>query len=326
MVIYIYKHECQLGDYVFADGTSSDINNKLKTIVGICFYINPENKSQRLCVFLQTLESGTWGFQNDANNGSNGFSEIKLSDTPGYSVFDVPTLSNINLNGLDNGYINEASYKDESGKGDVDGFKIFAAGTAMAELGWEEIPIPLGNYPQGAKLPIGLINTLKIITHRNIILSDSNINRQLPVKTGSISELENLQQLISDIVTENGNQSKYRQFYYPAASLCNSFEPEVKKGEVLTDCFKAGKWFLPSCGELGRIYWYHRKGYEVKNPEAIFAKAVAEGKMSQITNAYYWSSTERNMNLAWLIGFSDGLVSNTGNKWPPYPVLAVAAF
>jgi hypothetical protein len=40
------------------------------------------------------------------------------------------------------------------------------------------------------------------------------------------------------------------QFYYPAASYCYAYEPNV---EGLAKQFKAHNWFLPSDGELIRI-------------------------------------------------------------------------
>ncbi len=295
--IGFYKRSCHLGDYVFADGTYSDLLDSGKTPVGVCFYINPADKTQRLCVALANLPSYQWGLYPASDN--NGFSGIELADTPGYSIFNIPTMTDKGTRGLTTNYITPETYRDETTSGDPDGFKILGTGTAVGEIGFEALTTRLGQYPEGTKLPYGLINTLRIIAHRNIILSDSNVNLQQPQQIGTTSPYQHLLQLMSDVVTDNGGLAKYRQFYYPAASLCNCYEPGVKQGETLADKFKAGKWFLPSEGELARIYWYHRQGYEVGATDAIFAQAVADGRMTAMSNTWYWSSTEGSQSYAW---------------------------
>lgn len=302
--IGFYKRSCHLGDYVFADGTFSDLLDSGKTPVGICFYINPADKTQRLCVALSNLPSYQWGLYPASDN--NGFNNIELEDTPGYSVFDIPTMTNKTTRGLTTNYITPETYRDETSAGDPDGFKILGTGTAVGEIGFEAIKTKLGQFEEGANLPYGLINTLRIIAHRNTILADSAVNLQQPQQIGTTSPYQHLLQLMADVVTDNGGLAKYRQFYYPAASLCNAYEPGVKAGEELADCFKAGRWFLPSEGELGRIYWYHRQGYEVGAEDAIFAQAVNDGRMTAMSNSWYWSSTECSQGDAWVVGFSDG--------------------
>lgn len=321
--IGFYKRSCHLGDYVFADGSFSDLLDSGKTPVGVCFYINPEDKTQRLCVALSNLPSYQWGLYPASDN--NGFSGIAIEDTPGYSIFDIPTMTNKGTRGLTTNYITPDTYRDETTAGDADGFKILGTGTAVGEIGFEALTAKLGQYTEGTKLPYGLINTLRIIAHRNIILSDSAVNLQQPQQIGSTSPYQHLLQLMNDVVTDNGGLAKYRQFYYPAASLCNCYEPGVKPGETLSDKFKAGKWFLPSEGELARIYWYHSQGYEVGTPDAIFAQAVNDGRMTAMSNSWYWSSTEYSQNGAWLVNFSDGYTGSI-YKYLSYAVRAVAAF
>ena len=300
MQIWLYKRECQIGDYVYADASTSDRVNKEKSIVGVCFYINPADKTQRLCVALQELTSYPWGLY--SGNWPEG---ITLADTSEYSVFDVPTLTN-KTTGINTSNITEATYRDETSAGDNDGFKILPNGIAAAELGWEEMNGRLGGYPEGTKLPWGLINTLKIIEHRNKILSDTNINLPQPQKIGNQSELSNLIQLMQDVIDKNSGATKYRDFYYPPASQCHSYEPNVISGEILSDCFKSGKWFLPSTGELARLYWWstHNEAQEpVSN--GIFAKHIVEGRFAALAGSY-WTSTECNSTTAWYIGFQIG--------------------
>ena len=321
--IGFYKRSCHLGDYVFADGTYSDLLDSGKTPVGVCFYINPADKTQRLCVALANLPSYQWGLYPVSDN--NGFTGIELADTPGYSIFNIPTMTDKGDRGLTGNYINPTTYRDETTSGDPDGFKILSTGSAVGEIGFEAITTKIGQYPEGTKLPYGLINTLRIIAHRNTILSDSAVNLQQPQQIGTTSPYQHLLQLMSDVVTDNGGLAKYRQFYYPAASLCNCYEPGVKQGETLADKFKAGKWFLPSEGELARIYWYHRQGYTVGATDAIFAQAVADGRMTAMSNAWHWSSTENSQSNAWNVGFSDGN-TNLNSKYDSVAVRAVAAF
>lgn len=328
--IGFYKRSCHLGDYVFADGSYSDVLDGGKTPVGVCFYINPADNTQRLCVALDNLPSYQWGlYQNSGMSAADQqtycLPGIELEDTPGYSVYDIPNLTNKTSRGLTTEYITEATYRDETTSGDADGFKILGTGTAVGEIGFEEISAKLGQFQPGAKLPYGLINTLRIIAHRNTILSDSAVNLQQPQKVGNTSAYQHLLQLMNEVVNENGGAGKYRQFYYPAASLCNCYEPGVRADETLADCFKAGNWFLPSEGELARIYWYHSKGYVVGTLDAIFAQAVNDGRMVAMTNTWYWSSTEGSQYNAWYVYFSSGY-THLNHKCISYAVRAVAAF
>lgn len=326
ITIGFYKRSCHLGDYVFADGTYSDLLDVGKTPVGVCFYINPDDKTQRLCVALQNLPKYQWGLHQASDN--NGFTDIELQDAPLYPIYNIPTMIDKANRGLATNYITPDTYRDETTSGDPDGFKILETETAVGEIGFEALSASLGGYPEGKKLPYGLINTLRIIAHRNTILSDSAVNLQQPQQVGTVSPYQYLLQLMSDVVTDNGGLAKYRQFYYPAASLCNCYEPVVKAGETLADCFKIGKWFLPSAGELARICWWHRQGYDQTNPDAIFAKAVTNGIMTAMSNTWYWSSTELAIGTVWGVGFSDVDKNNVSYdfKHSSHIARAVAAF
>ena len=320
VTVGFYFRSCKLGDYVFADGTYSDQLDGSKTVVGVCFYIDPYDNSQRLCVALNDLPAYQWGLYSGNTDFTIG--EIGLQDSPGYSVFDIPTLTNKGAHGMSTDYINAETYRDETTAGDSDGFKVFEAETVIAEIGFKVLRTKLGPYPEGIKLPYGLINTLNIITHRNIILSDSAINLPLPQTSDSMTCYQHLLQLMKDVVGDNGNEAKYSQFYYPAASLCNCYEPAIKQGEVLADKFKAGKWFLPSMGELARIYWYHSKGYEIGVTDAIFAQAVNDGLMVALLDKEYYSSAERTSADAWNINFLRGYAHPYGHKF--YSILSRA--
>lgn len=322
--IGFYDRTCKLGDYVFADGTFSDVLDPSKTVVGICFYINRKNPSQRLCVMPQNLTLYQWGLY--PTNDANGIAGIQLQDSPGYNVYDIPTLSNISNRGITGNYINEKSYRDETSTGDPDGFKVLDTSTSIGEIGFTALKSKLGKHEIGEELPYGYINTLRIIQHRDMILGDSAVNLPIPSTVGGQTVFQNLMQLLGDVVADNDGLAKYRQFYYPAASECNAYEPGVRDGEALADCFKQGKWFLPSEGELSRLYWWHRQGYEPDGEkQPIFAQARNDGRFTAFTNSWYWSSTECSQNGAWGVGFSDGGASS-GNKFYSGCVRAVAAF
>ena len=270
-------------------------------------------------VAISDISKDMWGL---FNNSTSGVAGIKLTDRPNYDCYDVAILDNITSNGTD--YVTEAKYAGGDAV-DADGFKLFPENSAVGQLKKKQVVLPegLGEFSTGDYIPYGQYNTLLIIKHRNIILSDSGVN--LPVPTaGSLTEYSHLQQCMIDIVSNNN--SNYRQYYYPAASMCYAYEPSVKKGEVLDDRFKAHKWWLPSAGELARICYYKLQGFDYTNPKAIFAKAYNAGILT-FPSDFAWSSTEYSATSSWYIRFSDGNVNyyNYG-KYGSYFVRAVTAF
>ena len=129
---------------------------------------------------------------------------------------------------------------------------------------------------------------------------------------------------------------KYRQLYYPAASVCYAYEPEVNAGEVLNDKFKAHNWFLPTCGQLLRMYYYYASAFHTNDKlgddyntgETIFAHAyrLSGGKFSNFTVSYYWSSTEYSAwSYSWYIYFTSGYI-NYNPKYNVYRCRALVAF
>ena len=313
--IWIYKRECQLGDYVYADGSFSDKLQNDKTVIGICFYINKDDPSKRYCVSLEDISiKREWGLYSE--NWAGG---ITLDTDPSYSVFDLQALTNKSYQFA---RITAAEFRDESSLGD-NGFKIFAATTQLGEIGWTDCDINWFDYKIGNKIPWGQLNTLKIIQHRNRILSE--INPPLPIPSSNLELLE----YMSKVVTDNGNNTNYRQYYYPAASLCYAFEPGTTKGDILADKFKAGRWWLPSTGELARLYWYHNQGYDNASEDAIFSRAATEGVLKKFQSAYYWSSTEASSTNAQNIGFDYGyLYQNTVDRRKnlTYTIRPICAF
>lgn len=292
MQIWFYHRECQIGDYVYHDRSTSpqDVFNKTKTIVGICVYIDPYDHTKRWCIALKNNPTYAWGLYPPYWNGG-----IHLADKHDYSVFDVPTLVNKSETGINGqgGYINDSTYRDTN---TIDGFKQFATSFSVGEIGWTDCDINFKEYSIGDKLPWGFINTLKIIQHRNTILDDSNINKEVPRATQNTTEYNRLLELISNIMSSEGTD--YQQFYYPHASLCYAYEPAVDNKAELAECFKANNWWLPSAGEFARIIWYLMKSNEKNTEFGIFTKPVEDGIMESLVTNYVWcSSTEVNNEL-----------------------------
>lgn len=324
----IFDRAAEVGDYVYADGSYSDSLDEDKTPVGVCFYINPDDSTDRRMVALQNTAPTTraWGLYNDADNG---FADLTLSDESTYSVYDIVSIDNI-TSGINENYVTDEQYRDETSAGDADGFKIFATNTAPGDMQLvtltTEVSLDGKTYLVGEKMPIGKLKTLRIIQHRNKILNDSGINLPIPSETASETEYQNVTTCINNLVAANSDTAKYQQYYYPAASYCYAYQPTVlRSGEVLNDKFKKHNWYLPSEGENCRMYWYKSKGYTVGTSHAIFAKAVTAGIFTQWTESWYWSSSEYSASGAWYVNFHNGHVPVNGKYLNGY-VRAVAAF
>lgn len=317
----IFNRVASIGDYVYADGTFSSELDHNKTVVGICFYINPDDPSDRRMVAVENIQvSGnniqtTWGLSRDD------LPDIVLQDHPSYNVYDVPTLPNLETCGLKKktgeaqDFINDNTYRDEQ-NGDALGFKIQTANTAAADMDYITLSpsTAIMGYTAGDKLPIGKLNTLRIIEHRNTILGDNGIHMSIPEDNEYETESQNLTACINTIVATGGSDT-YAEYYYPAASYCYAYEPLVAHGEILADKFKAHNWYLPASGELSRLVWYHGQGYTEGVTNAIFAAAKVAGKFAQFASGTYQSSTERNVSGAWGINFVE---ESSGYYLSPY--------
>lgn len=88
-----------------------------------------------------------------------------------------------------------------------------------------------------------------------------------------------------------------------APGFCASYERVNANGQGLT----AGKWWLPSLGELMMIYANMRK--------INYALSLINGA-TQLAETWYWSSTEYSATHAWRLdlysGFADGSTKATG--------------
>lgn len=80
-----------------------------------------------------------------------------------------------------------------------------------------------------------------------------------------------------------------------ASGFCNTYSRVNANGQGLT----AGKWWLPSIGELMMIYANMRK--------INYALSVINGA-AQLSDNTYWSSTERNVTDAWGLNIKSGAI------------------
>lgn len=160
----------------------------------------------------------------------------------------------------------------------------------------------------------------------------------------------------------NGALNKYYQFAYPAAYACHLYQPTVNRGEV-DEQLKQGRWYLPSAGELIRLYHHYNisrnnpmtttntatnsntpnkdyadydkeqgfEGVDAWNP--IFAKMyerIAEaggnqGIFANLSASGHWSSSENGASVAWGVGFYSSGV-NSSSKYNSTSVRPVAAY
>lgn len=86
-----------------------------------------------------------------------------------------------------------------------------------------------------------------------------------------------------------------------APGFCASYERVNANGQGLT----AGKWWLPSLGELMMIYANMRK--------INYALSLINGA-TQLAETAYWSSTEYSATYAWLLFLNLGTAGNFGPK------------
>ena len=297
--VNFFLRSCRVGDYVFNDGSYMDTLQDGKSAIGVCFYIDPMNKDNRLMVALNdvSVNSTAWGLQNDRVNGIVG---VELTSDPSYNCYNIRKVTNIESTGVIDypaltGYTGPGMYNDSnnlvdsvyrSGSSQNDNFTEFETNTAYGDLGWQTTLFDINiekdniNYPAKSNLPIGLYKTLAIIEHRNTILNDSSVGFPIPEASGKTTELQDLNNCIT--IYKEGNQ---HLLYYPAASACYAYEPKV---DNLDDKFKKHTWWLPTTGEILRLLYY------IVNDSPEFDKVRSDGKFTFKSGAKYTTSTQSN--------------------------------
>ena len=356
--VHLYHKKAVVGDYVFADGTYSDEIDEGRTVVGVCFYVNPENNEERLAVSTESLGGQYWGLYNDRNymSGVTVTEDANLTSAQIYNLKNLPDISGAPLNKSTsanrNDMIRDDNFRDET---TLDGFVDYkgmfsesysknsnsTTGKAGSMIGYTIISEDIRDdqehpsswavrneagvfvIPSGSRVPWGYVQTLYIINHRNTILSyvitetnsDTGEILSYGLEIPSNSQDKNEWKSLIDCMdyVKNTYKDAYQEIYYPAASKCYAYDPTVfktlKEGEELNDKLSIHNWFLPSIGDLARIYWYHRQGYDVTTENAIFAKPMSETGFTQFSSSHHWSSTEGSSNGSWNVNFSDGYIN-----------------
>ena len=332
--IRFYERACHLGDIIYGDGTWADDIVPNKTPIGVCFYINPKNPLDRLMVALQNASSHYWGLYPSDQYGVAG---LEFSDGLG-SVYDTPVanitsrgFTNKSANALGEAYIDDSVYC-ESVSYDGVVFKDYSQSpnTAVGDCNFYGNNISKKYENSALQIPMhaGKYKTEQIIEHRNKWLNDENVKLPIPVASEDETEMACLTRLMNELMQAHTGQSNagyYREYYFPAASFCYAYQPNVKTPEGLAEKFKAHNWWLPSSGELSRIIWYNLHGYDssVGDKNSIFAKAYELGVMPQLTG-WFWSSTEYSSTGAWGVTVYGNLYYYF--KYNSYQCRAVVAF
>ena len=98
-----------------------------------------------------------------------------------------------------------------------------------------------------------------------------------------------------------------------APGYCNLYSRTNANGYGLT----AGKWWLPSLGEMLMIY--------ANMTKINYALSLITGA-TQLSENWYWTSTERGATIAWVLYLDDGLVGDYAKASYTLRVRAVSAF
>lgn len=323
MKVWPTQHTPQVGDWVYADSTTSDDSRYEygKTCLGKCIWVNQDDPTDVRMAYKRYVSTGVpWGLC--SSNWSGG---LTLEDNPGYDVFDVPGLSNIGNSGTlptSDGYLDDSN---EAGFG----FARLDPSTATGQIGLVTTDIDILDYPKGSVMPIGQLQTLRIVHHRNIILRDSGVGTGIPTASEKESEWDALTRISNEFVS--GKDPKYIQFFFMPASMCYAFEPKLEyEGEILHECFKAHRWYCGSSGEIARIAFFDWAANQTDNPKvlskAIFKQAIADGRFEAFGSRYVWTSSENSStNNAWIVRFPSASVIYS-YKYSTYAVRPLVAF
>lgn len=216
--VHFNYRDAEVGDYVYADGSWSNCFESDRTVVGICFYVNPSNKNERLCSSIKSLGGQYWGLYNSADYMAGVATDVT------YEKYDLQKLINVqgapltataesDVSTDKTYYIRDDNFKDST---QADGFTDYrsehtsddfetytAANTtkttryAPCYYGFcaasQDVPdnqahpsiwatYKNGQYviETGTRVPWGYLNTLYIINHRNYIL-DHLVSRTVTV-------------------------------------------------------------------------------------------------------------------------------------------------
>lgn len=240
-----------------------------------------------------------FGMYPDNNNGHQA-EDAAIRDATGLSsVFDIPTIQNIDYNlkkadGSRYNYVNDETYLDST---QSDGYKKLDAGYCESDYN-------------------GKRKTALVVEHANKII-DRYLEKKIPTM------FQELADALQAIIAENASQTnswRYDEYYYPAVYGCYLYQPKVTG--ALTDIYKAKNWYCPSEGELCRLYNFFRNGVskavanfnaanEATTPIMANANYKANATIFTFINNAYWSVSESYANYSWNLNFGNGYLYYT---------------
>ena len=145
--------------------------------------------------------------------------------------------------------------------------------------------------------------------------------RKIPRDVGNRKEFAVVGSLFSKLNTlkdSSGTAQRYGHLLFQAASMCYAYEPSAVG---LVNKFKAHNWYLPSAGEMCRIYWHMKSACDGNAPFSGIADCAA------LHSEYMWTSGEYDNNNAWIFYGSSGvLYSNYTDKCNSRQCRAACAF
>ena len=346
--IEIWNRPAQVGDVVYYDGSYGDYDDYdgTKTIIGICCYLAPKNVDgsifegrfdandiqQRLMLSAYPTEAKVWGI---TSRGINSGDDLQTYDSNGKELVvtkngentqNTPlTRKSQNISGniltednfrsndddslLDDGFApQESKYAFGDGLSYNESSSEKQGRTITGQNKWEYLLSDFYKRKTGKMVNNGYASTLKIIHHRNGLISPDNDGTSLidnftnsdgsrmnislfkPMKSERVSEQDSLSECITAVQTyfrdeyQSTKPEKWQQLLYPAASSAYAYEPTVKTKEILSEKFVLHNWFLPPIGILARTTWYNIKEQRFK--KVLDAGLISlDGSYSSITTA-----------------------------------------
>lgn len=351
-----YNRIPRVGDFAYSDGSFDDELDTSRTCVGVVFKSEKLSDSQiQLRVYSaenvfyasddKTINSSIvpWGIFPVADNPD------FLQYTVGQDVLDeIGTAAGVgdicDIADLPNGYIRELYNTDENGELKEDGkITVESYQDATTDDGYKVL-----NQKSRLNEFDGKSNTAAIVRWANNVIS-LYLDESYP-KT--IQELSNRMAALVKKKTDDGDTypKNWKQLYYPAAYGCYLYEPSVSGNATLDEQYKKGCWYLPSEGELARVYnffgnsrgWQNNTAasidYANERPESeavtpLFANLLKRAKDKSAVcpvammspSMSYWTSTEGSSGFAWHVYHYNG-ETNSARKYFSYTVRAAVAF
>lgn len=306
---HFWKRDCRVGDIVYHDGTFSSVDDyeleiaANKTAIGICFYIDPYNKSRRMMVSLKDLPSKPWGASNSVE------SNMGLVEIPFGQVYDVAGIPNHRSSNV----TSWSALRNEE-EGDADGWARFLETTMAGEIGWRKVGRELLDFKEDDEIPHGKYQTSIILEMRNRVLQDSGINREIPYGTEAKPEKNYLDEVL------DAANSTIDCCYYPMASYCYAYRPTNRTD--LAEQFAEHNWFLPTMGEMMRLGYYVQAYYATEDSKFnIFKKPIEKGIIPIFSTNSYGTTGEFGgaLNSFWAIKVYNGTYGAWSTSGPAKP-------